>query len=165
MEKKRDGMFYMEFPFINDVIHRKVKHIFKSANLPVQIYSKNRNLRSMLQNKGCAGKMCTMKDCPLQNKLCDVKNCVYLMICNTCQSEYVGSTKRALHQRIKEHMTSPRSSVFQHYTDCRGSFQTKILTRDNNISRLRLKEGIFIKKLMPHINSKSEREEFLHLLF
>ena len=164
-EAKRTDWLYMEFPFINDNIHRRVKRIFQSAKLPVRIFSKNRNLRSRLRQSAQRSQKCTLKECSLNNRFCLVKNCVYAMKCMRCGDSYIGSTKRPLHQRIKEHLNSQASSAFQHRLTCHAEFQVSILARDNAVDRLRLKEAIFIKRLNPGINSKSERDELLHLIF
>jgi len=155
---------YLEFPYVNEAIHQSVKRVFRAANLPVRIYSKNKSLRSHLNNKK-ENQECSMKNCPLDSSLCLKKNCVYRMTCNLCQAEYIGSTKRALHQRVKEHFNSPASSVYQHRSKCHTDFKVNIVTIDSTTSRLRLKEAITIRERRPTINSKSESEELLHLIF
>ncbi len=163
-EGKEKDVHYMEFPFINDAVHRKVKRIFQSAKLPVRIFCKNKNLRSRLQQKRTI-EPCTLKECSLNNRMCLKKNCVYSMKCTKCGEQYIGSTKRALHQRIKEHLHLPTSSVFQHKSNCSAEFEVSILARDNSIGRLRLKEAIHIRKANPAINNKVESEELLDLIF
>ena len=163
-EVKEKDVHYMEFPFINDTVHRKVKRIFQSAKLPVRIFCKNKNLRSRLQQKQTI-EPCTLKECSLDNRMCLKKNCVYSMKCTKCGEQYIGSTKRALHQRVKEHLHLPTSSVFQHKSNCSAEFEVSILARDNSIGRLRLKEAIHIRKSNPAINSKAESEELLDLIF
>jgi len=158
---------YFEFPFLSDAAHQAVRRIFKAAELPVRVYSKNRNLRSVL-NKKSTYDSCTIKNCPLNNNLCLKKNCVYRMTCNKCKEDYIGSTKRPLHQRVKEHYQNITSSVYQHRSKCQSNFENfevKIIARDFSTSRLRVKEAIWIKKESPTINSKSERDELLHLIF
>ena len=155
---------YFEFPYVNEAIHQSVKRVFRAANLPVRVYSRNKSLRSHLNNRK-NNQECSMKNCPLDSPLCLKKNCVYSMTCTLCQAEYVGSTKRTLHQRVKEHFNSPASSVYQHRNKCHTDFKVGIVTIDSATSRLRLKEAITIRERRPNINSKSESEELLHLIF
>lgn len=155
---------YFEFPFVSDAAHHAVRRIFKAADLPVRVYSRNRNLRSVL-NKRTIYESCTIKNCPLNNYLCLKKNCVYRMTCNKCKQQYIGSTKRPLHQRVKEHYQNFTSSVYQHRSKCQSDFAVEIVARDFCTSRLRVKEAIWIKNASPTINSKSERDELLHLIF
>ena len=155
---------YFEFPFINDKTHREVKRIFKTAQLPVRVYSKNRNLRSILSHNKTYEK-CNINNCPLNNHLCLKKNCIYKMTCQKCKDTYIGSTKRQLHQRVKEHYQSPASSVHQHRAQCQTDFDVCIITSDPSIKRLRLKEAITIKSNSPKINSKAECDELMNLIF
>ena len=161
---KSNDYCYFEFPYINEDTHQAVRRIFKAAGLPVRIYSKNSNLRSALKKKP-TGQACNIKDCTLSNHLCLKKNCVYSMKCRRCQATYIGSTKRTLHQRVKEHHRTQSSSIFQHISKCHSQFDVSIVTSDNKISRLRLKEAIAIRDMNPSINSKSEKEELLNLIF
>ena len=163
-KSKPDNICYFEFPFINDKIHHAVKRIFHTSKLPVQVYSRSRTLRSALQPKQTP-QQCNVRDCPLANDLCLCKNTVYSMTCQRCQEQYIGSSIRALHTRVKEHIRGPSSSVFKHRTNCKADFTVSVIAKDNVINRLRFKEAITIKERQPKINSKQEREELLHLLF
>ena len=87
------------------------------------------------------------------------------MTCKKSKEIYIGSTKRQLHQRIKEHYQSPASSVHQHRTQCQSDFDTCIITSDHSIKRLRLKEALSIRKNRPQINNKSECDELVNLIF
>ena len=86
------------------------------------------------------------------------------MKCLKCQATYIGSTKRPLHQRIKEHYQSPASSIYNHRNICEANFEVIIIATDHKINRLRLKEAIVIRDNNPAINNKSEREELLNLI-
>ena len=101
----------------------------------------------------------------MQSNLCRKKNCVYSAICEACQAEYIGSTKRTLHQRIKEHLNSPTSSVYRHRSVCKADFTISVVATDSTTNRLRIKEAITIRERKPSINTKSESDELLHLIF
>ena len=155
---------YFEFPYVNEAVHQAVKRVFRTAQLPVRIYCRNSNLRSLLRRKN-NNVQCSMPGCSVQSALCEKKNCVYSMRCAACQSEYIGSTKRVLHKRIKEHLNSPGSSVYRHRAMCKSDFEISIVTTDSITNRLRIKEAITIRERNPTINSKSESDELLHLIF
>ena len=97
--------------------------------------------------------------------MCYTKNCVYKITCQSCKESYIGSTIRTLHCRIKEHLTSDRSSVYSHRQQCRANFEYKIIAREKDNIKLRFKEAMLIAKQSPNINSRAEREELRHLIF
>ncbi len=155
---------YFEFPFINDEVHYKVKRIFQSSNLPIRIYTKSRTIRSALQPKRDPIQ-CNARQCQMSNELCLRKNCVYSMTCEKCREQYIGSSVRPLHHRVREHLNGTKSSVHKHGLVCKANFEVKVMANDKNVNRLRFKEAILIRDQRPQINSKQEREELLHLLF
>ena len=62
-----------------------------------------------------------------------------------------------IHDRIKEHLTKPASSVFKHLISCdssiRNAISVKIIAKDTDPVKLRLKIALHIKKEKPQINS------------
>ena len=162
---KPSELCYFELPFINDHTYHAIKKVFTAAQLPVRLYSKNRNLRSLLSRSRVA-KTCTVRNCPLNEpKLCCTSGCVYEMRCLKCSQTYIGSTIRQLHTRIKEHLQRDSSSIFRHQEKCKTTFDVKVIARDRHPNRLRFKEAVCIQRQNPSINSKFEREELLHLIF
>ena len=156
---------YFEFPFVNDATHYAIRNVFKAAQLPVRIFCKNRNLRSLLNSKKTEEK-CTIRNCYLQDPtLCNSKMCVYEMTCRKCSHMYIGSTTRRLHTRVREHFQRSTSSVYRHCGQCSSEFDVRIIARDQNPNRLRFKEAVHIQRRNPELNTKFEREELLHLIF
>ena len=156
---------YFQFPFVNDATHHSIRRIFASAQLPVRIFNNNHNLRSLLSRQKIQ-ENCNMKNCSLNDgKLCHTKMCVYEMQCENCHESYIGSTTRALHNRVREHLQMENSSVFKHRKKCASTFCVKVIARDNNANRLRFKEAIYIQEKCPKMNNKVEREELLNLIF
>jgi len=167
MKKKTnfDDRCYFEYPFIDDATHYAINKIFKAAQLPVSVFHKNRNLRSIL-NRRISYDKCNIENCYINDpKLCNSKMCVYKMTCRKCSLKYIGSTTRRLHVRIKEHMQRSTSSVFQHRERCPPDFEIKIIARDGNFNRLRFKEAVLIQNESAELNSKFEREELMNLIF
>lgn len=146
---------YLKFPFINDRINNMCRNLFHKLNLPIRLYDHSNTLRKSLSKK--REHQCTLKECKMKNKDCNTKNCVYQITCS-CGETYIGSTIRPLHIRYKEHLTNEQSPVYQHIKNKNKHTQTvKILSRENNITKLRIKEAYLIKSLRPTMNNKEER--------
>jgi len=158
-----DDFVYFKFPFVNDVIHRRVQAIFRKNGLPTRIYDKNYTLRNALSKRKLPP--CKLNKCTLANKLCNIKMCVYEMKCNGCQETYIGSTVRQLHTRVMEHMNKENSSVFQHAKKCGKSFSTDVIGKSGDNTSLRFKEALLIQKRRPAINAKRESDELVSLTF
>ena len=161
---KEDSVFF-NFPFFNDPTHWKIRKIFKEAELPVKLYNTNTSLRDKLKKKE-APPECEKSDCSMSaTGLCFSRKCVYQLTCRGCKAFYIGSTIRELHTRVHEHLTSDKSSVYQHRQRCRETFKVDIITRSWDAKCLRFKEAIAIKEKAPTINSRSECDELSHFLF
>jgi len=157
-----DRKFFLQFPYLNDAMDRRIKNIFKKEGLNVKIYRKSQNLRQVLSKKKT--KPCKKKNCTINNEDCLKKKCIYETTCSECNNTYLGSTIRPLHERAKEH-EGTSSSVYKHRQTCGGSFRFRVIDTANDITELRYKEAIYIKKRRPEINTKQEAEDLSHLTF
>ena len=150
---------YLNLPFINESVDRKIINSFRREGLNVRIYHKTNSLRSTLALKSNNRRVCTKRGCTLNNDLCFRKNVVYRISCNKCQGTYIGSTIRPLHDRIYEHLNNNNSSVSKHKVIC-GSSSTnmavEVLDKETRKGNLRIREAFFINKLEPTINNKEE---------
>ena len=155
---------YLKFPFLTDSLFRRVQRIFSKADLPVKVFDRNYTLRNALSKEKHNGR-CTLKNCTINSTLCLLKMCVYRVKCLKCNDIYIGSTCRYLHTRINEHLTSKTSSVFLHKLACKGDLEISRLAMATDVTSLRLKEAILIRKFMPAMNTKHESEELLSLIF
>jgi hypothetical protein len=108
------------------------------------------------------------KDSPARRHqyLCCKKSVVYMLECQVCNEKYIGSTIRALHIRIKEHLKTSRSAVFEHLAACHnsGNVSVSILAVDQDPKNLRIKEAILIKDKKPGINQKEEESIALSII-
>ena len=158
---------FFRTPFISDIINSQILKIFIQSNLNVRLCHKGFSLRNALNSKKPISTTCTMIGCPINDTLtCLSRNVVYKIKCSICGNEYIGSTIRTLHTRIKEHLTISSSSVFKHLQHCQThSISTHILAKDRDTLNLRLKEAIFIRKFRPTINSKAECDELKDFLY
>jgi hypothetical protein len=163
-QKARDFV-YLKFPFLNDRVQRQVQNIFRRNDLPVRVFDKNATLRNSLQRR-TQPDQCQLRNCSISDgHICHIKRCVYTMRCKVCNAIYIGSTLRALHIRVREHLTQERSSVFDHKRQCRGDFDVTITAKARDNTSLRFKEALLIKRLQPAINQKRESEELTSLTF
>ena len=91
---------------------------------------------------------------------------MYQIQCSGCNKNYIGSTIRQLHLRIKEHLTSDLSAVKRHLATCTAIAQisVKVLSHDNDEKNLRLREAILIMDHKPLLNNKEEETRLLSLV-
>ena len=94
---------------------------------------------------------------------------VYLFSCASCDASYIGSTKRALYNRVSQHqgrsfrtgvpLTRPDPSAIRSHSEiCNTRFNLenfKIISKVNNIQDLRILESLHIYKRKPNLNDNS----------
>ena len=94
---------------------------------------------------------------------------MYQLTCNSCDQEYIGSTTRFIHGRVREHINNENSSVKKHIYSCQKDdykgIEVKIIMSENDPANLRLYEAFYIRKYKPTLNSREECTEFADLLF
>jgi hypothetical protein len=163
---------YLRTPYISDAIDRKITNIFKDEGFPIRVVHRSKSLRQALAPGRRENiRNCTRFNCATaKHNLCFRKNVVYKITCDQCHDNYVGSTIRNLHDRVKEHLTQTTSSVFNHLNACQRNnsnfnITTEVITSDPDTVNLRLKEAIHIRKHKPQINSREEYSELSDLLF
>ena len=99
---------------------------------------------------------CKIAACTINGKMCFEKMVVYGFECCSCGLRYIGSTERFLHQRVREHYTSPKSGVFIHKQACQSPFHLTILKRARDGTELRILEALAIREVNPALNSRDE---------
>ncbi len=85
---------------------------------------------------------------------------VYHIPCNydSCSASYIGETCRMLEERIKDHITDPNSSIKQHHITTGHPLPSvndngvKVIGREVNSFKRKVKEAIFIKTNDPVLN-------------
>ena len=86
-------------------------------------------------------------------------NVVYKIVCPRCESSYVGQTARHLQQRFREHVGN-KGPVKSHFDSCNvtpNNDVISVLSRTHKgESRLLTLEALFIKEIIPVINTKDE---------
>ena len=113
---------------------------------------------------------CTRDKCSISNTgLCLRRNAVYQLTFISCDQQYISSTTRFIHDRVREHLNNENSSVKKHIYSCRNkdykNIYVNIIMSENDPANLRLYEAFYIRKCKPTLNSREECGEFADLLF
>ena len=79
---------------------------------------------------------------------CLRRNAVYPLTCNSCDQQYIGSTTRFMHDRVREHINNENSSVKKHTYSCQNykGIDGKITMSENDPANLRLYKAFYIRK-------------------
>jgi hypothetical protein len=150
--------FCVRVPFISDSLDRAIMKALRPLQCHIHLSHKNFTLRQLLnssrdaQIKVCNFSWCILKD----SQKCYKTLVVYRMMSQNCQASYIGSTKRQLHIRVREHVQIKKSPVHQHTQNCHGAWSVSILAKARDLVDLALKEGIKIRSLHPSLNNKEE---------
>ena len=129
--------------------------------IPVIIAHKGRTLRHALQKKQALPHTCSVPNCITPRELCHATKVVYMFVCCVCRSGYVGSTKRKLHIRVREHVSSKSSAIFQHKLSCpNAKWNISIISRAKDPVDLRIREALEIHTRKPSLNNKEEIQNF-----
>ena len=138
-----------------------IKRALRPLNHSIRLTHRSPNLNQLLnqtQKKFLPptrnGK-CNINTCRINDpNLCFKSMIVYEVICNSCQSNYIGSTKKFYHIRIKEHFTQSSSHIYHHNLTCEGSWSFKVRQAFSSIQSMRWGEAILIRKEKPTLNTK-----------
>jgi hypothetical protein len=155
--------FFLNIPFVSNNIEHKIKQSLKPLGVKIHIAHKGSQLKQVL-NKNVKRNKCNMASCKLKSDLCLIKGAVYQIQCDLCKATYIGSSWRHLHTRFKEHISQKASPIYVHNSKCKGQLKIEVLTTDNNIQRMRIKEAVLIKEKKPSMNVKDDLFRS-HILF
>jgi hypothetical protein len=155
-------IFYLSIPFVDDMTDHLVRKAVSKLGHNVRISHNSTTLGQMLQPKKSFstaptrdGK-CNLPRCKVNSEVCYKSMVVYQAKCAKCLSTYIGSTKKFLHLRIKEHFSQRESSIFQHNASCQGQWSFNIRHSCRSLQSLRWAEAIIICQEKPRLNRKEE---------
>ena len=122
-------------------------------NIPARIIHKSYTFRQALSHTSTERK-CTRDKCPIANTgLClRSLHAVHQLTCNSCDQQYISSTTRFIHDRVREHINNDNSSVKKkkHISSCQNNdykgINIKIIMSENDPANLRLYEAFYIRK-------------------
>ena len=161
--------FYINLPYLGDAHDYQLRRIFLREGIPIRIYRRSNSLRDFLRPKRGEYQKCIWDDCPTRrNEKCFLKNVVYKLTCRPCNQSYIGSTARALHERIRYHTSRwTGSTVHHHLKICgrgRANIDVFILSHECDAINTRLAEARIIRKENPSLNERDE-EGLASLIF
>ena len=155
--------FYLSIPFINDEVNTMIKRSLVAFNLNynIRLTHKSPNLCQLLnpsQRKFLPptrnGK-CNINGCRINDaNMCFKSMIVYEAICDSCLNNYIGSTKKFYHLRIKEHFSQSGSHIYHHNLTCAGTWSFKVRQSYNSVQSMRWGEALLIRKDKPTLNKK-----------
>ena len=159
--KDKGQHVYFKIPYIHEGVEQQMRKAITRSGINIRITRENLTLRNLL-NKSSSRDNCKIRDCSVNNPaLCTKRNVVYHILCS-CGLSYIGSTIRMLHTRVKEHMTSPKSAIYEHTHRCPGANYTySIIQRSPDKVKLRLLEAVEIRHRKPELNRRTEIDEWL----
>ena len=128
-------------PYIKG-ISEHLQRIFKNHNIHVYHRPRN-NIRSILVHP---------KD---KTKTSHKSGVVYEATCMNCNKIYIGETGRPLERRMEEHRKLTSSAIYEHTTSTGHIMDwknVKVLASEQNETRRKVKEAIWIRKKRPDLN-------------
>jgi hypothetical protein len=146
--------FFLNVPFVNDKINGMIKKALQPLGVKINLSHKSKRLKDLLNCNDKKREKCNIKNCPLNSSECHRTHVVYEMKCIKCGYNYIGSTKRKLHQRVKEHMTHKTSLVYLHNIKCKSGWNSKVIYQCHHVQQLRFMESMMIRRLAPKLNGK-----------
>ena len=160
---------YLKIPYISERLNHRITSIFRKEGIPIRVAHKLYTLRRALSHNS-KEQTCTRANCPISStKLCLLRIAVYQITCNNCSQQYIGSTTRFIHDRVREHLNNDNSSVKKHLFKCQNEvhkgIEIKTIVVENDPANLRLFEAFYIRNYKPTVNSREECSEFADHLF
>jgi hypothetical protein len=167
--KQTNPTFFLSVPFVSDSTDTMLRRLLKPLGYNIMISHKGRNLAQQLYKSSAniptRNNNCNLSNCFIKNpSLCFKPMAVYKAECIKCKNFYIGSTKKQLHHRIKEHFTMRTSQIYVHNFKCNGKWDFTIIATGKSIPDLRWKEAILISQLKPQLNVKEENNGISSLL-
>lgn len=170
---------YFRAPFICDGLDSNLRRIFSRMGLNVRIVHPSRTLRHVL-NQRTITQVCNITGCTTPPHLCYKRMVVYRFICNICPSppspstslppsssssstspltSYIGATKRALHERVSEHLKQSGSAIYKHDQAVHSGlhdWRITTLAHAKDQVELAIKEDLLIRQFQPNLNTRDE---------
>ena len=96
--------------------------------------------------------------------------CTSSRVAGAITEQYISSTTRFIHDRVREHINNENSSLKKrHIYSCQNEdykgIEVKITMSEKDRVNLRLYEAFYIRNFKPTLNSREECKEFADLLF
>jgi hypothetical protein len=162
------SIFYLSIPFIDDQTNRMIRKSIRGLGYEVRLSHRNTRLCDIVNNRisrpPTRNNKCNLTGCKINNNNCFKSMIIYELICNKCMKNYIGSTKKFFHTRVKEHFSQRFSNVFKHNASCKGAWTFKVIQTFKSLQSLRWGEEIVIRQLKPTLNTKEDSMSLQSLL-
>ncbi len=138
---KSDFKGYTVVPYVQG-LSEHYKRILESVG--VRVYFKGAQTLK--------GQLVKPKDKDPQEKVQDV---VYFIPCGSCNASYIGETGRSVEERYADHLRG-QSALHSHFNECQhtspGIHNVKVLCKESNDIKRKIKEALYIKVNDPVLN-------------
>ena len=129
--------YYVKLPYISECFKRKCNKVLLNTQLQNHIrfyYKSGASLRNIFhppKEKPICDISCSFCKRSAKPNSCFLKNVVYKVSCNLCNSTYIGQTHRLIKTRLAEHLKQPNSAIYRRFIEIHGGvsngvFYTKI---------------------------------------
>ena len=119
-------------PFTDETSKRKLINVLRRTSLTDHVslhFDSGKSLRKYFhppkQRLTCNNQCDTCKISEKKNH-CYCKNVIYKINCLLCDRVYIGETSRCIKTRIKEHLPTKTSAVYNHFLDCHNDTRKQI---------------------------------------
>ena len=151
-----ENPLYLSIPFVNDMANTLIRRALKPLGFNLRIVHQH-ILNPRVNIPPTRSGKCDIRNCPIKSNLCYRKMVVYETTYDKCLKSYIGSTKKFLHERMREHHTMKDSSIYKHkHSSCSATWSYKILAQAYSTPDLCFKEALFIKDNQPSLNKKED---------
>jgi hypothetical protein len=176
----RKGVPILKIPFISDQYTKQLQKELIRLEIPAQIVItsplslEKLLIKSRIYDNNCPKQFCDI--CNSNNNkdgTCQIKGCIYKIVCNACGLFYIGETMQPLYMRYGQHLGDIRHPERQkpwseHVRSKHNSIATDttitVLMKEHRTILRKIYEAIYIQELKPEINVKREMNDALKFL-
>ena len=174
-EDEEKPITYMKLPYIDEVSKRQVMRLRRKCQLDNRIRiifqtakPLSHRWRKKKERPRC-DQSCWTCNLTRRKQRCYTKHVVYEISCILCDEKYIGQTDRTVRSRLKEHVQSQESAVFQHATIVHqtlpeDSITWKIIDVERNTSLRLSLEAIYIQNNQSSLMNNCVGEALLSFL-
>lgn len=174
-EDKENPTSFIRLPFVDEASKRHIMKLVRDCDLldKVRVIFQTekplcRRWRRKREKPVCEAS-CWSCQIAVKTGKCYWKHVVYQITCDICSKLYIGQTERTMRSRLREHVQSEESAVYQHSTIAHQTFPSetihwKILEVERNNSLRKSLESLYIKSYQSSLMNNCEGSLLLPFL-